>query len=170
MAKRIYPLNSIKYWWAYTIEEICELYKERDLHPQTIRGWIRKGLVVINGKPILIYGYELKKFLMKMNQSNKCQTEFDEMFCFTCKEATHFYKNQIKVEHKSGKLDVKAVCRQCKNVMNQGYKLEDFPKLRRLFSVVDELQLYDCENPPCKTHIEAPQETHLSEPRQKELF
>ena len=170
MGKRIYPIKDIKYWWAYTIEEICELYKAYGLHPQTVREWIRKGVFVIKGNPILIYGNELKKFLMKMNESNKCHTEFDEMFCFTCKEATHFYKRQIKLEHKNGKLDVKTLCRQCKNVMNQSYSLDDYPKLKRQFIVVDELQLYDCENSPCKTHIEASQETHQSEPTQMELL
>jgi len=171
MGKRNYSLKGIKYWWAYTIDEICEeLYIEYKLHPQTVREWIKKGLVVINGNPILIYGYELKKFLMKMNESNRFHTEFDEMFCFTCKEATHFYKKQIKVDHIESRLNVKARCRQCKGVMNKGYKLEDYPKLRRLFIIVDELELYDCDNPPCKTHIEAQLETHLNEPIQKELF
>ena len=140
------------------------------MHSQTVRKWIRKGLVVIKGNPTLIYGYELKKFLMKMNEANHCHTEFDEMFCFTCKEATHFYKNQIQIEHKNGKLDVKTRCRQCKNVMNQGYKLDDYPKLRRLFNVVEQLELGDCLHPPCKTHIEAQLETPLNEPIQKELF
>jgi hypothetical protein len=170
MGKRIYPLKGIKYWWAYTVEEICEMYSDCNLHPQTVREWIRKGLIVISGKPMLIYGNDLKKFLMKMNQSNKCHTQFDEMFCFTCKEASNFYKKQIKVIHKDGKLDVKALCRHCKNVMNQGYKLDDYQTLKRLFLLVDELQLYDCENPPLKTHLDVPQETHANEPIQMELL
>jgi len=170
MGRRIYPLNRIKYWWAYDIDEICELYKEYSLHPQTVRTWIRNGLLTMSGRPVLIYGNELIKFLKKMNTSNKCLTGFDQMFCMSCKDAKTFYKKQVSAELVNGGLRVKAVCCDCKNKMNKGYGLDDLPKLQRLFHVVDVLQLYDSKQPSLNTHLEASQETHSNESAQTELF
>lgn len=170
MGKRIYPLKSIKYWWSYTIEEICELYKSYSLHPQTVRTWIKSGLPVMNGRPVLIYGNDLKVFLGKMNTSNKCCTEFNQMYCMRCKDAKSFYKKQIKVEIVNRVIKAKALCRDCRSIMNKPYKLEGFPKIRKLFHVVDVLELYDNKDAPLKTHFAAPEETPSNEPIQSRLF
>ncbi len=170
MGKRIYPLNRIKYWWAHDIDEICELYKEYGLHPQTVRQWIKSGLPVMKGRPVLIYGNDLKVFLGKMNTSNKCSSEFDQMFCMSCKDAKSFYKKQIKVELVNGVIKAKALCRDCKTIMNKPYKFEDFPKIRKLFHVSDVLELYDNKDSPSKTHFTAPEETPSNEPIQSRLF
>lgn len=171
MGKRIYPLKLIKYWFCYDIDDICHLYQQYSLNHQTVRKWIRKGLKTIDkGKPILIYGYELKAFLGKQNQSNKCQTEFNQMFCMKCQEGKEFYKKQIQLEANQQFLRAKALCSNCKSVMNKPYKLADLPELRKMFAVVDVLQLYDCENPPVKTHLDDQDKRGISEPIQGELF
>lgn len=152
MGKRSYPYNKVKYGRSYDKDEICALL---DTHPQTVQAWINKqGLKTIdNKKPALVYGYDLQEFLKKYNNANKYHTEFDEMPCFKCALARPFLQNRIAVIQKSNGLMVKAVCRTCKGKMNKTYKLTDFPKLRRTFSVVDVSELYDCERPSVKTHI-----------------
>lgn len=158
------------YWWAYDIDEICELFKKHGLHPQTVRQWIKNGLPTMKGKPALIYGNDLMKFLGKMNKSNKCQTEFHHIFCLKCKEGKDPYKKQIEVELINGYVKAKGRCRNCKNIMYKSYKLDDFGKLKLNFHVVDVLQLYDCADSTVKTHIAAPSNIHPNEPAQKELF
>ncbi|NBB88875.1 MAG: AlpA family phage regulatory protein, partial [Bacteroidetes bacterium] len=48
MGKRLYPLQRIKAWYCYDIEEICSLYKSQRLHQQTVRQWIKNGLPIID--------------------------------------------------------------------------------------------------------------------------
>jgi hypothetical protein len=152
MGKRSYPYNKVKYGRSYDKDEICALL---DTHPQTVQGWINKqGLKTIDHKkPSLVYGWDLIEFLKKYNNANKCPTEFHEMHCFKCANARPFFQNRIAVEQKLNGLMVKAICRTCKKPMNQNYKLTDFPRLKRTFTVVDVSELYDCEKPSVKTHI-----------------
>ena len=171
MAKRIYPLNSIKYWYAYDIDEICAMFKRYNLHPQTVRKWIKGGLPTIDAsKPSLIYGYELKKFLGKHNKANKTATQFDEMFCMKCQDSKPIYQQKIKLEQKANFLLAKAHCQTCKSSMNKSYKMEDYTKLKSFFCAVDVLQLYDSNNSTANTHILTSARTPSNEPAIGDLF
>jgi len=171
MGKRIYPLNLIMHWYCYDIEEICRLYKDYNLHPQTVRNWIRDGLLTIDkGKPALIYGDYLKDFLGNLNTSSKCKTEFEQMFCFGCKQGKSPHKRQIKLEQAANFVRAKAICCDCKNTMNKSYKIDDIPKLRTFFHVVDVLQLDDCEDNTVKTHIPKQCNALLNESPQMEFL
>lgn len=152
------------------MDEICELFKNFGLHPQTIRQWIKSGLPSMKGRPLLIYGYDLKVFLGKMNASNKCHTEFNQMFCMKCRDGQSPYKKQVQLEYKNNFLKAKAHCKSCKSLMYKSYKLDVFQELKKSFHVVDVLRLYDTKNPTVKTHFAAPDETQPNEPAQKELF
>lgn len=171
MVSRIYSLQPIRYWFCYTIEEVCALYKGQNLHPQTVRQWVRDGLKTTDsGKPVLIYGYDLSTFLAKMNERNKCRTQFDEMFCMSCKDAQPLLKKEIQLEHKKHLLHASGHCRSCKTLMFKSYKLDDLPEIRRKFNVVHNLSLYDSDDSPSQTHIEAQGEHPVSEPCQGSLF
>jgi len=151
VGRRIYHLNTIKYWYSYDLEEACDLL---NVHPQTIRDWIRDGLAV-NQQPgiTLIYGNDLKKFLGKLNQSQKRPPKFDQMLCMSCKDAKDAFKKQICLKHIRNLLEAKAICRDCKGKMNRNYKLKNISELRKIFHVVDVLELYDSKDPSLKTHF-----------------
>jgi hypothetical protein len=153
MGKRIYPLNKIKYWYCYDIDDICRLYSKYKLHSKTVLEWKKRGLPTIDSRnPALFYGVCLAKFLGKMNESNKCKTAFDEFFCMTCKETKKPFKKQIQLTPENTNfLRLKAICQDCKNPMFQNYKLDDLQKLKREFDVVEILELYDYKNPPLNT-------------------
>lgn len=171
MGKRIYPLRRIKFWYCYDIEEICSLYKSMRLHPQTVRGWIKKGLPTIdNRQPMLIYGEDLKTFLGKQNEASKCQTDFGEMFCMKCQEATKPKGRRVQLEQVNGFVRAKAHCRECHTIMNKSYKMEAVPRLRKAFVVVDVLELYDSTTCTGKTHILTQEKTGESESAQGSLF
>ncbi len=161
MAKRLYSHKRIKYWFAYDVDDICAVF---ELHPQTLRQWVKDGLKTIdNGKPALIYGNDLIEFLKAQNSKSKCKTEFNEMFCFKCQDARSIFQSKITVEHKAKSLFVSGHCRESKTVMNKAYKMDDLPKLKQIFQLVEVLELYDCAVSPCKTHIQADAVTPLSE-------
>tara|TARA_A200000113_G_scaffold211980_1_gene213129 strand:- start:2878 stop:3393 length:516 start_codon:yes stop_codon:yes gene_type:complete len=171
MSKRLYPHKRVRYWLVYDIDDICTLFSDLGLHPQTVRAWVKRGLKTIdNGKPALIYGNNLIAFLKAQNTENKCITEFDEMFCMGCKDARPIYQNKIKVDQKTNVLSVSGLCRCCKTKMYQNYKLSDFSALRKTFKVVDVLELYDCEASSDKTHIPARKHQPENESCQGELF
>ncbi len=171
MGKRNYPLKRIKYWYAYDIDEVCGLYKDSKLHPRTVHGWIKNGLATIDGqKPFLVFGHELKRFLGKQNASGKQKTARDEMFCFKCRDVRKPYKREIQFTQRGHLTSMKALCPDCKNTMNKGVKLDDVPSLKRIFTVVDVLKLYDCEASTVNTHLLAQTKAQQSESFQHELF
>jgi hypothetical protein len=153
VGKRIYPLNKIRYWYCYDVDDICRLYSKYKLCSKTVLKWKKKGLKAIDDKqPFLFYGTCLAEFLGNMNKSNKCKTAFDEIFCTTCKDAKKPLQKQIKLmPENSSSIRVSALCQFCKKPMFQNYKLDDLQKLKREFDVVQVLELYDSDNPPLKT-------------------
>lgn len=171
MSGRLYPHGRIRYWYAYDIEDICTLFNDLGLHPQTVRKWIKDGLPTVDtGKPILIYGNNLIEWLKKRNYSNKCSTELNQMFCMKCQDARQVFQRQISIDQNGRFLKVKGICRNCKTIMNKNYKLAVLPELRQLFKVVDVLQLDDSAKSTCKTHFHTKDRSGSNKPEQGELF
>jgi hypothetical protein len=171
MPNKLYSHKRVRYWDVYDTDDICAVFADKKLHPQSVRKWIKNGLKTIDsGKPALIYGNDLIVFLKKQNTKNKCVTAFDELFCMACKDARPIYQNKITVTQKANMLAVCGLCRVCKTKMFQNYKLADFPSLRKKFHVVDVLELYDCEVSSGKTHIHAHKHQPVSESGQGVLF
>lgn len=146
MSKKTYPINKIKYWFCYDVDDICRLF---GVHPKTVLSWFQRGLKSIDSRqPFLVHGFELKTFLGKLNESNKCSTSFEKMFCVKCREPRNALKKQIIIEQFEQKfLKVKAICQTCKTKMNKPYKLDNLQQLKRVFNVVQLLELYDSKTP-----------------------
>lgn len=171
MSRRLYSHKRIKYWHTYDIEEICQTFSYAKLHEQTVRRWVKNGLKTIDrGKPVLIYGYDLIEYLKKHNNKNKYCTEFDNMFCMKCQDARPILRNKVQLEHKNGFLMAKGYCRECKTLMYKSYKVDDYPQLKKNFSLVDVLQLYDCNTSASKTQIDANINCAGNESLQMEMF
>lgn len=171
MSKRLYPHNHVRYWYVYDIDDICALFANKGLHPQTVRAWIKSGLKTIDtGKPLLIYGHDLITHLKRNNTASKCVTAFDEFFCMGCQDARPAYQNKAAIIAEKSFMNVKARCRTCKKTMCKSHKLMDLHKLKQILTLVDVSQLYDCEDITDKTHIHACNQNPLSESSQGELF
>jgi len=171
MSKRLYPHNRVRYWYAYDLDDICALFSDSRLHKQTIRKWIKGGLNTIDkGKPVLIYGNDLIAYIKARNIKNKCSTDFDQLFCMKCQDARYIYQNMIKVDQNGSSLKVSGLCRKCKAKMFQNYKLDDFSQLRKIFTLVGVLELYDSALSPDKTHIKPQDHTPINESGQGILF
>lgn len=168
MSRRLYTIKNLSSWQTYDIEEVCRIFK---LHKQTVRSWIKQGLKTIDkGRPTLIHGSNLIEYLQEQNSRGKCSLEFDQFFCMKCKDACYAYRNYIAVNDKERVLYVKAKCRECKTTMCKSYQLAAFPKLRKMFRVVDVSELDDCVVSTFKTHIEESLEISADESLQYDIF
>jgi hypothetical protein len=168
---RNYPLKRIRYWYAYDVDEICAMFKDSSLHPQTVLGWIKSGMATADAsKPFLIMGHQLIEFLGNRNKAQKHKTQIHEMFCMSCRDIKTPYKKQVQIVKQGYLHNMKAVCPDCKSAMNKGISLEHYPTIKKFYAVVDVLQLYDCEAAPVTTHLPAQVAAQPSEPIQGELF
>lgn len=103
---------------------------------------------------MLVYGYDLKQFLGKLNESKKCSGSFETIFCMSCKEQKSPLQKQIIIEQFEQKfLKVKARCSGCKKPLNKSYPLDDLQQLKRIFDVVQVLELYGSETPTSNTPL-----------------
>lgn len=92
-----------------------------------------------------------------------------------CKEPRNPFRKQIKIEQFERKfLRAKALCQSCKTKMNKPYPLDDFQQLKRIFDVVQVLELYDSETPTSNTPFFDQEKSSKKEPEktsiQLELF
>jgi hypothetical protein len=165
MSKRLYPHKRVRYWYVYDVDDICALFSDLGIHPQTVRAWVKKGLNMIDkGKaPTLIYGHDLIAYIKSQNSKGKRKTAFNEMFCVKCQDARNVFQRNVSVKQKAKFLQVSGACRECKTTMFQNYKMADLPKIKRTFHVVDVLELYDCADSTSKTHLSPDNITPVNE-------
>ena len=79
---RINP-RSVKINFSYSVEEAARVL---GVHKNTIRGWIKQGLPVVDCKrPVLILGRCLRKFLEGRRKAAKCQCPPGTIYCFKCR-------------------------------------------------------------------------------------
>ena len=151
---KIYNTSKISNLSCYTIDDVCILYAKKKLHSQTVRKWLKKGLVVIDShKPTLIHGIDLRQFLSDINKENRRKVEFEEFFCFACKEAHIPLNRTIYVDYKQQYIKAKALCPKTKKIMNKSFSISDFSALKNFFKVEPLLRLYDSLNTPLETQI-----------------
>lgn len=172
MSKRLYPHKYVRYWDIYDIDDICAIFSDFDLHPQTVRKWVKNGLKTIDKgkKPLLVYGNDLIIYLKKRNDTNKCKTAFNEMYCMRCQDARLIFRNEIFAQHKLQFIKAQGVCRECKTRMFKNYKLTDISALRHKFKLIDVLELCDPEFTTSMTHMRAKEQCYKDESTQGELF
>ena len=168
MSRRLYPHRRIKYWHVYDIDNICAVFSDLGLHPQTVRKWItQNGLKTIDqGKPTLIYGHDLIVFLKAQNSKGKCRLDFNQFFCMKCQDGGHLFQSKIVIEQKALILKGHAVCRTCKSRMFRSYSLNDIAELKSTFKLVGVSELYDCTDTTAKTHIEVCSKIPVNESEQ----
>jgi hypothetical protein len=154
---KYYNPQLVKQYRSYTVEQICDLFKGKKLHPQTVRDWVKSnGLQTVAQKPIVIYGAVLKDFIEKRNVSHKKQLEFNQLNCLKCKEYISPKDNTISIyKNKNGSLKVLAICPFCNGNVARFYKKNEQPKLDVTF-IINQPQLLTIGNPSptaCKTHL-----------------
>lgn len=133
MAKRINS-SRIKKNLTYSIVETAE---ELNVSIATIRNWIKRGLPIEKSqRPFLIYGCDLREFIVQMQNARKFTLKDDELICFTCKsgrQALHDDVFYIPQTSKTGRL--KGVCcicgGKCARIISNA-KIGDFSRVFRI--------------------------------------
>jgi len=83
VANRLPNPRKAKIHRSYTVEEVARLY---DVHRNTVRQWIKKGLPVCDDRrPTLILGLALVEFLTRKRTQNKRPCAPGEIYCVGCR-------------------------------------------------------------------------------------
>ncbi|MFA5880165.1 MAG: helix-turn-helix domain-containing protein [Candidatus Margulisiibacteriota bacterium] len=149
---KYYNPNLIKSYLSYSVEQICKIYANKRLHPQTIRQWVKSGkLESVSKKPILIHGTVFKEFIKTRNDNHKKQLNFNQFKCIKCKEINIPKDNKISIyRNKNGSLRAVGICPSCKHQNMRFYKKIDEQKLRGTFDIKTSDMLRLC-NSSCST-------------------
>ncbi|MEE9376349.1 MAG: helix-turn-helix domain-containing protein [Rhizobiaceae bacterium] len=116
---------------------IIEATEELDVSVATIRNWIKQGLPILKDqRPYLIYGNDLRDFIVAKGKARKFKLLDNELSCFTCKtgqpplNAVVIYTPQTA---KTGRLNgVCGVCGgKCARIISNA-KIDVFSKILRI--------------------------------------
>lgn len=166
---KIYPYRLVHTYLTYKILDIKNLFNDYQLHPQTIRKWIKdKKLEAFEYEgEFYVYGGVLKLFLKERNEGNKKKLEFNEFKCWKCKKIDKPINNEIikQEKGKGGCLLLFAICKHCKQEMQKPFKKENESKIKEYFNFKIEKQTTLCISSTStnKTNIKSISKTIQSE-------
>jgi hypothetical protein len=132
--RRRYPLNRIKQGCCYDLHEIGKLL---DVHPNTIRHWLKNGLDAIDARrPILVHGATLRTFIALRQQARRQKCGPSELFCFRCRAPRGAWGDAADVTIISEKLArLSALCSVCETAMHRTIRRADIPKIGDLIDL-----------------------------------
>jgi len=155
---------------SYTVEKLCNVYQDKKLHAQTIRGWVNSGeLEVISKKPIIIYGAIIKSFLEQRNKAHKKTLDFDQIKCVFCKQSSSPKNKEITIyQNKNGSWKAVGFCQVCDHEISKFYKRDDRQKLAETFIIKQPelITLCNKSDTASKTHLKELQKIVSSESKQ----
>lgn len=168
---KYYNHQLIKQNRSYTIDQACKVFKKANLHPQTVRTWIKEGkLITISSTPILIHGRDLKGFLKNRNDNHSKKLSFNDFKCLKCRKIYEPKNNAISLsKNKNGSFTVKATCTSCNHSNNKFFKAKDEEKLSKTFIIEKPAQMTLSDNSfsASKTHSDVKQKSAQNESKRK---
>ena len=110
-ARRINP-RLIKIHRAYSADEAA---RALGVHKNSVRGWIKKGLPVVEGgRPVLILGHELRAFLEHQRKAAKRPCSPGTIYCLKCREPRGPALGMVEyVPRTPATGDLTALCESC---------------------------------------------------------
>jgi len=128
--KRRHPNHRlVKMHRSYTVEEVAKLF---DIHKNTVRRWVKDGLVTIDDKrPMLILGHVLVAFLQARRTKNKQPCKPGELYCVRCRSPKSPAADMAEyspITEKVGNLI--AICPDCEAFMNRRVSLAKIEQIR----------------------------------------
>ena len=164
---KYYNHRIVKQYRSYTVEQVCNLFKDKKLHPQTIREWVKSGeLEAIAKKPISIYGEVLKDFLEKRNAAHKKHLDFNQFKCVKCQEVVFPKNNTISLYiNNNGSIKAVAICPSCNHETIRFYKKNEHVKLEETFIIkeAEATTLYNLLPCASKTNLDGASNNGQSE-------
>ena len=113
----------------YTVEEAAKLF---DVHRNTIREWIKRGLPICDSrKPMLILGRDLAEFLQARRTKNKRTCQPGELYCVRCRAPKAPAGDMADYVHVTESLgNLIAICPDCEALMNRRVSLARLSQIR----------------------------------------
>lgn len=117
MTRRSSP-GRIKSNRNYTVIDISETL---DVHPKTVRNWIRVGLPVVDtNRPLLINGADLKVHLKQKRRAIMFDCDIHEMCCFRCRQSMKpVIESVVFTAKPAGMAEMTGLCEACGTRMNK---------------------------------------------------
>jgi len=118
----------------YDVADIASLF---DVHRNTVRSWLKQGLRAIEGgRPALILGAELRRFLTEKHSRRKRRMQPGLMYCMRCREPRWpalDMAEYVQLSPIGGNL--KALCPACEAWMYRRLRLSDLDLLKAILDV-----------------------------------
>ena len=130
--KRTYNTRLIRATWPYTVQEVSALFK---VHKNAPLRWLKEGLQANgDGRPYLIRGDELMRFLRARQQGKKHCCKLREFFCFKCRVPREAYLNIADIIIESPyRFRVKALCAVCTTNVSKVQNIQKLAEIRTCF-------------------------------------
>ncbi len=134
-----YDPRRIKSYRSYKTRDVCRLFRDKKLHEQTLRGWVREGKLEAfwQGNTMYVYGAVLKKFIIEKNNQNKSPLAFNQFRCWKCKTAAPPLNNTVEklAEGRNKSLLALGSCASCGHEIERLYKASEESEILRTFTV-----------------------------------
>lgn len=126
-ARRINP-RLIKIHRAYSADEAA---RALGVHKNSVRGWIKKGLPVVDGgRPVLILGHELRAFLDRKRKAGKRPCPPGTIYCLKCREPRGPALGMVEyVARNAATGDLTALCETCGTMMFRRARRSDVAEI-----------------------------------------
>lgn len=124
----------VKIHRSYSVEEAARLL---DTHKNTIRGWIKQGLHLLDtSRPALIHGMVLRDFIQAKRIKNKRPCKPDELYCLRCRAPKRPAANMAEFKALTEKLgNLIAICPDCNALMNKRVNITKASMIAAIFDI-----------------------------------
>lgn len=122
MSRKSYNPQKAKIHRSYTVVEVAHLY---DVTRTTVRAWCKNGLACVRtGGELLIYGDELRAFLVKRRSAQRAVCSPGTLYCLKCRAVrTPAQRSVVVTQVASAVGNVRAPCSVCATTMNRRISL-----------------------------------------------
>jgi len=109
----------------YTVEEAARLFS---VHRNTVRQWIKRGLPVIAGHPVLVLGRDLRAFLHRRRERARRTCRPGEIYCMRCRAPRTPAGEMVEYEAiVPNRARFVALCSRCESVMYRAVNPKRIP-------------------------------------------
>jgi hypothetical protein len=132
--KRTYNVRRLKLTWAYSVQDVATLY---GLHKNSVLRWLKEGLQPnADGRPYLIRGDELARFLTARQKRRKRKCSITEFYCFKCRAPREAYLRigDIMIESPT-RFRLKSICEVCSTPVNKVQSVRNLQKVLTIFEI-----------------------------------